>query len=146
MPPLLLIAPFLYHCTASLSLGPPARCPPPQYITDSGISIHHGDPVQGGLIVYDIGKDTARRVLNAVSCGGNTEAARSFRSLTPPQVPSTQADTDYRIVINGDAVLPDNKGGPMMTGADGIALTPDCYYLYYCPLTSDLYVGTLFSA
>lgn len=81
------------------------------YIADSGI---FGDPLCGGLIVYDRKANTARRVLNATKF--------------------TNDDTNFSFAINGRQVL---KNGRMRTGADGIALSGDRKTLYWTSLTGN---------
>lgn len=85
------------------------------YISDSGIPV---DPDQsthtaGGLYVYDFELNTMKRVL-----GGHY---------------STQADPLFRFSVGGNPV---QLNAPMMTGADGLALTPDGKWLFFAPLTS----------
>jgi sugar lactone lactonase YvrE len=80
------------------------------YIADSGIFT---DPLQGGLIVYDITNDRLRRVLH--------------------QHVSAQDVPDYWFEIDGKRIWPDE---PMRTGADGIALSADRQSLYWCALTA----------
>lgn len=80
------------------------------YIADSGIFT---DPLQGGLIVYDVAQDRLRRVLH--------------------QHQSTQDVPGYWFQIDGRRVWPD---APMRTGADGIALSADRKRLYWCALTA----------
>ncbi len=79
------------------------------YIADSGIFT---DPLQGGLIVYNMNTKGLRRVLH--------------------QHESTQDVPDYWFRI---ADKPIWKDRPMRTGADGIALSADRKTLYWCPLT-----------
>lgn len=81
------------------------------YIADSGI---FGDPLCGGLIVYDRKANTARRVLNATKF--------------------TNDDSNFSFAINGRQVL---KNGRMRTGADGIALSGDRKTLYWTSLTGN---------
>jgi sugar lactone lactonase YvrE len=80
------------------------------YIADSGIFT---DPLQGGLIVYNMRTGRLRRVLH--------------------QHESTQDVPDYWFKIAGKPVWKDR---PMRTGADGIALSADRRSLYWCPLTA----------
>lgn len=80
------------------------------YIADSGI---YTDPLQGGLIVYDMRTKSLRRVLH--------------------QHESTQDLPGYWFQIAGKPVWKDR---PMRTGADGIALSADRKTLYWCPLTA----------
>ena len=80
------------------------------YIADSGI---YTDPLQGGLIVYDITRDRLRRVLH--------------------QHVSTQDVPGYWFEIDGQRIWPDV---PMRTGADGIALAADRRTLYWSALTA----------
>lgn len=80
------------------------------YIADSGIFT---DPLQGGLIVYDMATERLRRVLH--------------------QHASTQDVPGYWFEIDGQRVWPDQ---PMRTGADGIALSADRRTLYWCALTA----------
>src|SRR5262249_37285679 len=68
---------------------------------------------RGGLLVYDYNRDVAYRVLDSVA--------------------STQPENGLWIVVDGQHVW---NNTPMMTGADGIALSCDGSWLYYCPLTS----------
>lgn len=79
------------------------------YIADSGI---YTDPLQGGLLVYNIKTKQLRRVLH--------------------QDISTQDAEGFTFGINGSMIYDDN---PMRTGADGIALSCDRKTLYWCPLT-----------
>lgn len=80
------------------------------YIADSGIFT---DPLQGGLIVYNIKTGEFRRILH--------------------QHVSTQDVPDYWFKIAGTPVWKDR---PMRTGADGIALSADRKTLYWCALTA----------
>lgn len=80
------------------------------YIADSGIFT---DPLEGGLIVYNMRTKELHRVLH--------------------QHVSTQDVPGYWFKIAGKSIWPDQ---PMRTGADGIALSADRYTLYWCPLTS----------
>jgi hypothetical protein len=79
------------------------------YIADSGI---FSDPLEGGLIIYNMHTHELRRVLH--------------------QHESTQDVPGYWFKIAGKPVWKDR---PMRTGADGIALTADRKTLYWCPLT-----------
>jgi sugar lactone lactonase YvrE len=79
------------------------------YIADSGIFT---DPLEGGLIVYDMHTRQLRRLLH--------------------QHESTQDVPNYWFEIAGKQVWRDR---PMRTGADGIALSADRKTLYWCPLT-----------
>ncbi|MEJ2305259.1 MAG: L-dopachrome tautomerase-related protein [Anaerolineales bacterium] len=80
------------------------------YIADSGIFT---DPLQGGLIVYNMQTKALRRVLH--------------------QHESTQDKPGYWFKIAGKRVWKDR---PMRTGADGIALSADRKTLYWCALTA----------
>lgn len=80
------------------------------YIADSGI---FSDPLQGGLIVYNMKTQELRRILH--------------------QHESTQDVADYWFKIAGKPVW---KEEPMRTGADGIALSADRRTLYWCALTA----------
>ncbi|MDD4872061.1 MAG: L-dopachrome tautomerase-related protein [Kiritimatiellae bacterium] len=79
------------------------------YMTDSGIN---SDPLQGGLIVYNMKTREMRRVLN--------------------QDESVQDVPGFWFKIAGKRIWKDK---PMRTGADGIALSADRKTLYWCPLT-----------
>jgi sugar lactone lactonase YvrE len=79
------------------------------YIADSGIFT---DPLQGGLIVYNMRTKQFRRVLH--------------------QHVSTQDVPDFWFKIAG---RPAWKDRPNRTGADGITLSADRKTLYWCPLT-----------
>lgn len=79
------------------------------YITDSGIFC---SPLHGGLIVYDSKTNTARRVLD--------------------QTKFTNNDPNFFFNIGERTVT---KGGAMLTGADGIALSGDKQTLYWTNLT-----------
>lgn len=79
------------------------------YIADSGI---FSDPLEGGLIVYNMRTKELRRVLH--------------------QHYSTQDVPGYWFEIAGKKAWRDK---PMRTGADGIALAADRKTLYWCPLT-----------
>lgn len=85
------------------------------YITDSGIFC---DPLKGGLIVYDIKNNKAKRVLSA---------------------PEWVNDEAFTFRIHGRDVLKakDGKPNPMRTGADGIALSGDKKTLYWTNLTGN---------
>jgi sugar lactone lactonase YvrE len=80
------------------------------YIADSGIFT---DPLQGGLIVYNMRTKELRRILH--------------------QHVSTQDVPGYWFKIAGKPVWKDRS---MRTGADGIALSADRKTLYWCPLTA----------
>jgi sugar lactone lactonase YvrE len=80
------------------------------YIADSGI---YTDPLEGGLIVYNMRTREFRRVLH--------------------QHISTQDLPGYWFKIAGKPIWADK---PMRTGADGIALSADRSTLYWCPLTA----------
>jgi sugar lactone lactonase YvrE len=79
------------------------------YIADSGIFT---DPLQGGIIVYNMKAKQFRRVLD--------------------QHYSTQDLPGFKFQIAGKNVW---KDAPMRTGADGIALSADRSTLFFCPLT-----------
>ncbi|WP_284617738.1 L-dopachrome tautomerase-related protein [Aquabacterium humicola] len=83
------------------------------YISDSGIFC---DPLKGGLLVYDIKSNKARRVLSA---------------------PEWVNDEAFAFQIHGRDVLKPKEGkpNPMRTGADGIALSGDKKTLYWTNLT-----------
>jgi sugar lactone lactonase YvrE len=81
------------------------------YITDSGVNCN---PLRGGLIVYDSKSDKARRVLD--------------------QTMFTNNDPNFFFNIDNRPVL---KGSPMLTGADGIALSDDKSTLYWTNLTGN---------
>ncbi|MEN6298370.1 MAG: L-dopachrome tautomerase-related protein [Anaerolineaceae bacterium] len=80
------------------------------YIADSGI---YTDPLQGGLIIYNMKTKQLRRVLH--------------------QHVSTMDVPGFWFKIAG---RPAWKDHPNRTGADGIALSADRKTLYWCPLTS----------
>lgn len=80
------------------------------YIADSGI---FSDPLEGGLVIYNMRTKELRRVLH--------------------QHESTQDLPGYWFQIAGKPVWKDR---PMRTGADGIALSADRKTLYWCPLTA----------
>lgn len=80
------------------------------YIADSGI---YTDPLQGGLIVYNMKTRELRRVLH--------------------QHVSTQDVPGYWFEIAGKQIWAEK---PMRTGADGIALSADRTTLYWCALTA----------
>jgi sugar lactone lactonase YvrE len=79
------------------------------YIADSGTFTN---PLQGGLIVYNMRTRQFRRVLH--------------------QHTSVQDEPDFWFQIADKRVWRDR---PMRTGADGIALAADRKTLYWCPLT-----------
>lgn len=81
------------------------------YITDSGIFCQ---PLDGGLIVYDSKTNTARRALSGTKFTNN--------------------EKNFFFNINGEPVLSQN---PMLTGADGIALSGDKKTLYWTNLTGN---------
>jgi hypothetical protein len=85
------------------------------YITDTGRNTDGVDShLRGGLVVYDIVANTARRVLDRDA--------------------STQADFSFDFQVLGRQVLP---GHTFIAGADGIALTPDGLFLFWTPLSSN---------
>ncbi len=80
------------------------------YIADSGI---FSDPLEGGIIVFNMKTHEYRRVLH--------------------QHVSVQDVPGYWFAIAGKQIWKDR---PMRTGADGIALSADRKTLYWCPLTA----------
>ncbi|WP_416413474.1 L-dopachrome tautomerase-related protein [Pantoea sp. App145] len=86
------------------------------YITDSGIMCH---PLKGGLLVYKMKTGEAKRVLSA------------------PEWVNDQPG--FTFSIHGEKVLKDKDGkaNPMLTGADGIALSGDKKTLYWTNLTGN---------
>lgn len=85
------------------------------YISDSGIFCN---PLKGGILVYDIKANKAKRVLSA---------------------PEFVNNEDFTFQIHGRDVLKakDGKPNPMKTGADGIALSGDKKTLYWTNLTGN---------
>ena len=85
------------------------------YISDSGIFCN---PLKGGLLVYDIQRNQAKRVLSA---------------------PEFVNDEAYTFQIHGRDVLRAKNGqpNPMKTGADGMALSGDKKTLYWTNLTGN---------
>lgn len=85
------------------------------YISDSGIFCN---PLKGGILVYDMRTNQARRVLSA---------------------PEWVNNEDYTFKIHGRDVLKAKEGQPngMKTGADGIALSGDKKTLYWTNLTGN---------
>ena len=85
------------------------------YISDSGIFCN---PLKGGILVYDIKANKAKRVLSA---------------------PEFVNDEAFTFQIHGRDVLKAKKGKPdsMKTGADGIALSGDKKTLYWTNLTGN---------
>ncbi len=85
------------------------------YISDSGIFC---SPLKGGILVYDIKANKAKRVLSA---------------------PEFVNDEAFTFQIHGRDVLKakDGKPNPMKTGADGIALSGDKKTLYWTNLTGN---------
>lgn len=85
------------------------------YISDSGIFCN---PLKGGILVYDIRANKAKRVLSA---------------------PEFVNDEAFTFQIHGRDVLKakDGKPNPMKTGADGIALSGDKKTLYWTNLTGN---------
>lgn len=81
------------------------------YIADSGIFCN---PLAGGLIVYDSKNNKARRILD--------------------RTPYTQNEPHFFFNIDSKPVL---KNTPMLTGADGIALSGDKKTLYWTNLTGN---------
>lgn len=81
------------------------------YIADSGIN---SNPLSGGLIIYNRNNNTARRILD--------------------KSPFTANEPHFFFNIDGNPVT---KGGPMLTGADGIALSGDKKTLYWTNLTGN---------
>jgi sugar lactone lactonase YvrE len=83
------------------------------YITDSS----GNGP--NGLIVVDLDSGKSRRRLH--------------------DHPSTKADRNFQPIVEGRPLLSRPKGGKpahMTIGADGLAISHDGKYLYYCPLAS----------
>lgn len=85
------------------------------YISDSGIFC---SPLKGGILVYDIKSNKAKRVLSA---------------------PEWVNDENFTFKIHGRDALKakDGKPNPMKTGADGIALSGDKKTLYWTNLTGN---------
>jgi sugar lactone lactonase YvrE len=85
------------------------------YISDSGIFC---SPLKGGILVYDIKANKAKRVLSA---------------------PEWVNDENFTFKIHGRDVLKakDGKPNPMKTGADGISLSGDKQTLYWTNLTGN---------
>ncbi len=85
------------------------------YISDSGIFC---SPLKGGILVYDIKANKAKRVLSA---------------------PEFVNDEAFTFQIHGRDVLKAKDGKPngMKTGADGIALSGDKKTLYWTNLTGN---------
>ena len=85
------------------------------YISDSGIFC---SPLKGGILVYDIKANKAKRVLSA---------------------PEWVNDENFTFKIHGRDVLKakDGKPNPMKTGVDGIALSGDKQTLYWTNLTGN---------
>jgi len=81
------------------------------YIADSGIFCN---PLAGGLIVYDSGNNQARRILD--------------------RSPYTRNEPHFFFNVGPRPAL---KNGPMLTGADGIALSGDKKTLYWTNLTGN---------
>ena len=81
------------------------------YIADSGIFCN---PLHGGLLVYDSKNNKARRILD--------------------QSPYTQNEPHFFFNIDSRPVL---KNTPMLTGADGIALSGDKKTVYWTNLTGN---------
>lgn len=104
------IASLSHSFLNDLVLDVPSRL---AYIADSGIMVNDAAAPRGALLVYDFEKNRAVRVLDNVD--------------------STNANGSVWLEVDGERSLPD---GPMMTGADGIALAGDTKTLYWCPLTS----------
>ncbi|HAU5563694.1 TPA: hypothetical protein JD264_07775 [Serratia fonticola] len=86
------------------------------YITDSGIMCH---PLKGSLLVYNMKSGQAKKV------------------LTNPEWVNDQPG--FTFSIHGEKVLKDKEGkaNPMLTGADGIALSGDKKTLYWTNLTGN---------
>lgn len=86
------------------------------YITDSGIMCH---PLKGALLVYNIKQGQAKRV------------------LSDPKWVNDQPG--FTFSIHDEKVLKDKDGkvNPMLTGADGIALSGDKKTLYWTNLTGN---------
>jgi len=83
------------------------------YITDSSLK------GPNGIIVVDLDSGTSRRVLN--------------------DHPSTKADKNFQPIVEGRPLLnrpKEGKPSPVTIGSDGIAISHDGKYLYYCPLAS----------
>jgi sugar lactone lactonase YvrE len=84
------------------------------YITDSGIFC---SPLDGGLLVYDLKNNKARRVLD-----------RTMFTQNEPNF-------FFNIPSRNYGIRPVLKDTPMLTGADGIALSGDKKTLYWTSLT-----------
>jgi sugar lactone lactonase YvrE len=83
------------------------------YITDSSLT------GPNGLIVVDLA------------------SGRSWRRLNDH--PSTKADKDFMPLVEGRVLMNRPKGGipsPLTIGVDGIAISHEGQFLYYCPLAS----------
>ena len=80
------------------------------FITDSS------EKGPNGIVVVDLATGTSRRRLN--------------------DDPSTKAEPGFTPIVEGQPLLKRTPGKPPQhdkTGADGLTLTPDGKYLYYCP-------------
>lgn len=84
------------------------------YIADSGIFC---SPLDGGLIVYNSNTNTARRVLDRTKFTQN------------------ESNFFFNIPSRNYGIRPVLKNTPMLTGADGIALSGDKKTLYWTNLT-----------
>ncbi len=73
------------------------------------------DSGHGGIIVVDLKTGAAHRALDGH--------------------PSVMVEPGVRVVVDGKELL--QNGKPPQFNADGIALSPDCEYLYYKPVTAD---------
>ena len=94
------------------------------YITDSGISIHGNlSYYKPGIIVLDL-----------------ENPSNVYRILTNHQ--SVFPDETFWLHVNNTKV---NEDKPMMTGADGLALSCDGSTLFYCPLTGRMIYSVLTS-
>ena len=94
------------------------------YISDSGISIHGNvSYYKPGIIVLDL-----------------ESPYNVHRILT--NHPSVFPDESFWLHVNNSRV---NSDKPMMTGADGIALSCDGSALFYCPLTGRMVYSILTS-
>lgn len=103
---------------------------PESFVNDLRVDLQRGE--QGVIYLTDAAPKGPNGILVVdIASGKVTRALQDHRSVRPD--PGVKIYVERRELIQTKG--PD-KGKPFIVGADGIALSPDGKWLYYCPLTS----------
>lgn len=103
---------------------------PGTYLNDVRFDLHRGK--EGMAFITDSANDGPNGIIVVDLASG-----KSWRRLNGHR--SVQADPDLLHVVEGEIMMLRPAGAAptrFHVGADGIALSPDGKWLYYCPLTS----------